>query len=108
MKSPRIGGTKTVHVEAVLDLKPDLVVANREENERSQVEQLEEALGDNSVCVTDIRTVRQALHAIKNVGARASTAFETPTRWLSTLKTHGESPWNLGARRATRYGPARG
>ena len=67
---PRVGGTKTVNVEAVLDLQPDLVVANREENEREQVQLVQAALGDDAVLVTDVRTVSQALAAMAELGAR--------------------------------------
>ena len=38
---PRVGGTKDVDVEAVARLAPDLVLANREENTRRAVEQIE-------------------------------------------------------------------
>ena len=37
---PSIGGTKDVNVEAVVDLAPDLILANQEENGRKAVEQL--------------------------------------------------------------------
>ncbi|ONI77297.1 cobalamin-binding protein [Actinosynnema sp. ALI-1.44] len=37
---PRVGGSKYPDVEAVLDLRPDLVVANAEENRPQDVEQL--------------------------------------------------------------------
>jgi len=40
---PTVGGTKSVDVEAVLDLRPDLVVANQEENRRIDIERLEQA-----------------------------------------------------------------
>lgn len=39
----KVGGTKKVSVERVLDLEADLVVAVREENPREEVEQLREA-----------------------------------------------------------------
>ncbi len=39
-KLPRLGGTKTPRVEEIIDLAPDLVIANREENERAAVEAL--------------------------------------------------------------------
>src|SRR5687767_8067301 len=37
---PEIGGTKDVDVEAVLDLRPQLVIANQEENGRAALERL--------------------------------------------------------------------
>ena len=38
---PIVGGTKNVNVQQVLDLKPDLVIANQEENRRVDIEQLQ-------------------------------------------------------------------
>ena len=67
---PRVGGTKTVSVQAVLDLHPDLVVANREENDREQVQLVQEALGNDAVLVTDVRSASQALAAMAELGAR--------------------------------------
>jgi len=38
-----VGGTKDVDVQKVIDLEPDLVIANQEENTRSQIERLDAA-----------------------------------------------------------------
>jgi ABC-type Fe3+-hydroxamate transport system substrate-binding protein len=38
-----VGGTKNVDVEAVLELEPDLVVANQEENRRVDIERMRDA-----------------------------------------------------------------
>ena len=65
---PRVGGTKTVKVDAVLGLEPDLVVANREENDREQIEALMSAMPSGSVVVTDVRTVEQALGEMRRLG----------------------------------------
>ena len=62
-----VGGTKTVDVARVLALDPDLVVANREENVREQVEALAEAV---PVVVTDVADVPGALAMIRDLGAR--------------------------------------
>lgn len=40
---PSVGGTKSVDVDAVLALAPDLVVANQEENRKADIERLIEA-----------------------------------------------------------------
>ncbi len=37
---PSVGGTKNPKVDAILDLKPDLVLVNQEENTRSDIEEL--------------------------------------------------------------------
>jgi Periplasmic binding protein len=40
---PSIGGTKNARVDEVLDAQPDLVLANQEENTRSQIEAIDKA-----------------------------------------------------------------
>ncbi len=42
-KIPKVGGTKKVSISRVLELKPDLVVAVREENTRENIEELRDA-----------------------------------------------------------------
>jgi ABC-type Fe3+-hydroxamate transport system substrate-binding protein len=37
----RVGGTKKVNIEKVISLKPDLIIANKEENLKSDIEALE-------------------------------------------------------------------
>ncbi len=69
---PRIGGTKNPDVPRVLDLKPDLVFANAEENRREDVEALRAAGVD--VDVTLPRTVAEVPSAIRSWGARLGTA----------------------------------
>src|SRR5687768_5823942 len=38
----KIGGTKNLKLDKIRELKPDLIIANKEENERSQIETLAE------------------------------------------------------------------
>jgi ABC-type Fe3+-hydroxamate transport system substrate-binding protein len=59
---PRVGGTKTVHVDRVAALKPDLIFANKEENVREQIEALEQVA---PVWVSDIHTLDEALQMIR-------------------------------------------
>ena len=61
-----VGGTKNVDVARVRGLAPDLVIANKEENVREQVEALA-AVGP--VYVTDVADVAGALAMIRAVGA---------------------------------------
>jgi ABC-type hemin transport system substrate-binding protein len=66
----KIGGTKNPDIDAVLALRPELVIANREENRRSDVERLEAA--GIRVWVTNPRTVRDGialLGALADLGA---------------------------------------
>lgn len=61
----RIGGTKRVNLERVRTLKPDLILANQEENTAADVEALS-ALAP--VYVTQVADLPQALAMIQSVG----------------------------------------
>ncbi len=61
----RIGGTKTVHIDKVKELNPDLIIANKEENTRSQIEELAAMF---PVWISDIKTIGQGLQMICEVG----------------------------------------
>ncbi len=63
---PSIGGTKDPDVPRVVALRPDLVLANREENRREDVVALREA-GLN-VLVTDPNTVEAAMEMFIELG----------------------------------------
>ena len=56
--SARIGGTKGVNLAAIMDLRPDLVLANLEENDAQDVMALEIAGIPCWVC--DVRSVERA------------------------------------------------
>lgn len=61
----RVGGTKTVHIDIVQSLKPDLIIANKEENTKEQIEEL---MQHYPVWVSDIKTVADGLEMIRQVG----------------------------------------
>jgi len=61
----RIGGTKKLNIEKIRALKPDLIIANKEENEREQIEELATEL---PVWISDIQNIPQALQMIQVVG----------------------------------------
>ena len=61
-----VGGTKNVDIERVRRLAPDLVIANKEENVREQVEAI---AAFAPVYVTDVADVAGAVAMIREVGA---------------------------------------
>jgi ABC-type Fe3+-hydroxamate transport system substrate-binding protein len=63
----RVGGTKTPDLPAILELEPDLVIANHEENRRTHVEKLLAA--GLRVWVTYPRTVREGARVLEELGA---------------------------------------
>ncbi len=62
---PRIGGTKNPDVARIIAMKPDLVIANREENHKEHVDALCEA--GIPVWVTFPRTVADAINLLWNI-----------------------------------------
>jgi len=61
----KVGGTKTVDIELVKKLNPDLIIGNKEENERSQVEELMQLF---PVWMSDIADLTGASDMILKVG----------------------------------------
>jgi len=61
----KIGGTKQLDIAGIKALKPDLIIANKEENEKNQIEQLMEFC---PVWVSDINDLPGAIDMIEKVG----------------------------------------
>jgi len=61
----KIGGTKQLDIAKIIALKPDLIIANKEENERSQLEELMQKF---PVWISDIYDLAGALEMIERVG----------------------------------------
>jgi ABC-type Fe3+-hydroxamate transport system substrate-binding protein len=60
-----VGGTKQLRLDAIRALQPDLVIAEKEENRREDVIELQRAY---PVYVTDVRDVAGALRMIHSLG----------------------------------------
>lgn len=61
----RVGGTKTVNFEKIAALQPDLIIANKEENTKEQIEELSNRY---PVWTSDIKTIEDGLEMIRTVG----------------------------------------
>lgn len=66
----RIGGTKNVDIEKVKGLQPDLIIANKEENTKEQVEDL---MSIAPVWISDVNTLDDAIAMINTVGVITDT-----------------------------------
>lgn len=91
----RIGGTKNPDVGRVLDLRPDVVLANEEENRRSDLDVLVEA--GTAVWVTAPRTLPAALVSLER--ALAACGLDQPG-WLDDAADTWASPHQGVRRRA--------
>lgn len=64
-QAKRIGGTKSIRMEEVRALKPDLIIAEKEENTKEMVGELER---DFPVVVFDVKDISSALNMIQGLG----------------------------------------
>lgn len=61
----KVGGTKKLDIELIRSLKPDLIIGNKEENARDQIEEL---MAEFSVWMSDIGNLDDALKMISAIG----------------------------------------
>ena len=69
-----IGGTKNVDVEKVRSLKPDLIIGNKEENTKENIEELREIA---PVWMSDIFDLEDALEMMSSIGEIVGQQEET-------------------------------
>lgn len=62
----RIGGTKNLDLEKITELKPDLIIANKEENNYEQVKLLQQQF---PVWISDVANIPGGLSMIQQIGA---------------------------------------
>jgi ABC-type Fe3+-hydroxamate transport system substrate-binding protein len=62
----KVGGTKKLNIDLIKDLKPDLIIGNKEENTQSDIEELAAYF---PVWMSDIFTLDDAMKTIGQVGA---------------------------------------
>ncbi len=60
-----IGGTKNINIDKIKALQPDLILANKEENIKEQVESL---MQDFKVMVTNVENIEDNYYLLKNLG----------------------------------------
>lgn len=78
-----VGGTKTLHLERIRALQPDLIIANKEENVKEQIETLREEF---PVFTTDIVSLEDALKMIADIGKVCGKEREA-SELLKSIKT---------------------
>ncbi|RYD82033.1 MAG: cobalamin-binding protein [Sphingobacteriales bacterium] len=61
----RVGGTKTIDIQIITSLQPDLIIANKEENMKEQVEELAKSF---NVWLTDVNNFEDSCKMIKDIG----------------------------------------
>lgn len=95
MQKTKVGGTKNFDVEAIQRLNPDLVIGNKEENEESGINTLNQSF---PVWMSDIFTLEDAVDMILRIGALVGKESEAESivlnieRGFSALPTSRNHP----------------
>lgn len=77
----RVGGTKVVKTELIDQLRPDLIIANKEENVKEQIDQLATRW---PVWVSDVNNLDEALQMIREIG-KLTDRTTTATQLINQL-----------------------
>ena len=107
----RVRGTKNPDCDAVIELRPDLVVANKEENRRIDVDRLRKA--GLPVWVTVVESVDDALRSMRRLitevlglappawltAATSAWADPPPVSWGRVVVPIWRDPWMVVSRR---------
>jgi ABC-type hemin transport system substrate-binding protein len=91
-----VGGTKHFHVDRVEALKPDFVIACKEENTREQVEH---CATFSQVLLTDVRSVEGAFMAMMHLAEQLDES-ESGERWCERIRLAWGNPVSKRARAA--------
>jgi ABC-type Fe3+-hydroxamate transport system substrate-binding protein len=94
---PELGGTKNVDVDAVIEKFPDLVIANREENSRRDLERIAQA--GIAVYVSFPKTVAQGLSHLSRLARMLDVADDPGVK--DALRGHYQALREAEARRAS-------
>jgi ABC-type Fe3+-hydroxamate transport system substrate-binding protein len=97
----KIGGTKNPDVPAILALRPDLVIANAEENRREDIERIRE--GRVAVFTTYPRSIAAAVEAILKLGSVVGRPAEAGTMAREIVRSVSEIETGLGAWNKLRF-----
>ena len=80
---PIVGGTKNIHIEKIQSLEPDLIIANKEENVKEQIEEL---MLSHQVWLTEIDTLEDNQKFIEELGRRLNKK-KTAEFWQNKIET---------------------
>lgn len=78
----RVGGTKTLDIQKIRSLKPDLIIGNKEENEYAQIKELQ---NEFPVWMSDIYNLNDAYNMISDIGKLVNKKNEA-TRLVSNIQ----------------------
>jgi len=84
-----VGGTKQFHHDRIDELKPDLIIANKEENTRADIEQLSKRY---PVWISDVQTLEDALEMIRQLGRITDSEKQSKALAMEIQETFSNLP----------------
>lgn len=99
LSKTRVGGTKQVKMDIIHRLQPDLILANKEENVKEQIEELEKHY---PVWVSDVNNVEDAYEMIYAVGYMTGKAASAQ-RKISAIREAFQALHAVRQRHRTAY-----
>lgn len=91
-RKTRVGGTKKVNFDTIDTLQPSLIIANKEENTKEDIEQLQLRY---TVLVTDISSLEEAYRYLLEIGKEVQRE-EKSIAIVSQIQTNLQSIVNIG------------
>jgi ABC-type Fe3+-hydroxamate transport system substrate-binding protein len=85
----RVGGTKLLKMDVIQRLQPDLIIANKEENVKEQIEELEKIF---PVWISDINNLADASEMIEQIGIITNKEQPANNILLQTKKGFAKLP----------------
>ena len=95
----RVGGTKTINLDVIDELKPDLIIGNKEENTKEDIKKLSKSY---PVWMSDVNSFEDALDMIFKLGEVLSKKKECTLLANSILAAFDEL-MNIGNSRSVLY-----
>jgi ABC-type Fe3+-hydroxamate transport system substrate-binding protein len=95
----RVGGTKSVNIETVHALKPDLIIASKEENVKEQIDELHKY---HPVLMSDVKTLQDIYRLIDQLGVITASS-DTAAEIVSSIQKGFAALGSAKARKKTCY-----
>lgn len=94
----KVGGTKTIDTKKIAALQPDLIIANKEENTKEAIENLQEHY---TVWISDIKTLSQGTKLIKELAIMLNVLPQAISLTTQIAQAERSFPRPLEDRQAT-------
>ena len=91
-----VAGTKEINLDAIKDVRPDLIIVEKEENTKAMVEELEQYF---PVYVAEVQTIDEAFQMIGDMGTLTD-RIESATHLVDTIRGRFENLPTVNGKRA--------